>query len=65
MPRSLDAFCKRFGIVVTDDWTGADVPTLIKAGNWAGVEAHCLADLERTRLLAERIGVLTASGVAA
>jgi hypothetical protein len=60
MSRSLDAFCKRFGIVVTDDWTGADVPTLIKEGNWQGVEAHCRADLERTRLLAERVGVLQA-----
>lgn len=65
MPRSLDAFCKRFGIVVTDDWTGADVPTLIKAGNWAGVEAHCLADIERTRLLAERINVIPKTAVAA
>lgn len=65
MPRSLDAFCKRFGIVVTDDWTGADVPTLIKDGNWKGVEAHCYADLERTRLLAERIGVFGRMGVAA
>jgi hypothetical protein len=65
MPRSLDAFCKRFGIVVTDDWTGADVPTLIKEGNWDGVAAHCLADLERTRLLAERIGVLPKTAVAA
>jgi hypothetical protein len=65
MPRSLDAFCKRFGIVVTDDWTGADVPALIKQGNWDGVMAHCRADLERTRLLAERIGVLSATGVAA
>lgn len=65
MPRSLDAFCKRFGIVVTDDWTGADVPDLIKAGNWDGVAAHCRADLERTRLLAERIGVFSASEVAA
>lgn len=65
MPRSLDAFCKRFGLVVEDDWTGADVPTLIKEGNWEGVKAHCLADLKRTRLLAERIGVFSASGVAA
>lgn len=65
MPRSLDAFCKRFGIVVTDDWTGADVPALIKQENWDGVAAHCRADLERTRLLAERIGVLRAVEAAA
>lgn len=65
MPRALDAFCKRFGIVVEDDWTGADVGQLVKAENWHGVMAHCRADLERTRLLAERIGVLSASRVAA
>jgi hypothetical protein len=65
MPRSLDAFCKRFGIVVEDDWTGADVPTLIREGNWDGVMAHCRADLERTRKMAERLGVFTAAGVAA
>lgn len=65
MPRSLDAFCKRFGIVVTDDWTGADVGQLVKDGNWDGVSAHCLADLERTRLLAERLRVFSAAGVAA
>jgi predicted PolB exonuclease-like 3'-5' exonuclease len=65
MPRSLDAFCKRFGIVVEDDWTGAEVGELIATNNWDGVLAHCRADLERTRRLAERIGVVSATGVLA
>lgn len=65
MPRSLDAFCKRFGIVVEDDWTGADVAQLVREGNWDGVLAHCRADLQRTRMLAERINVLPKTAVAA
>lgn len=65
MSRSLDAFCKRFGIVVEDDWTGADVAELVRTGNWDGVMAHCRADIQRTRLLAERINVIPKTAVAA
>jgi hypothetical protein len=65
MPRSLDAFCKRFGIVVEDDYTGAEIGALVKAENWEGVMAHNRADLERTKRLAERLGVFSALGVMA
>lgn len=57
MRRSLTSFCRRFGIDVSDASTGQDVAALVAAGDWAAVEAHCRADVERTRLLAERLGV--------
>lgn len=60
MRRTLDSFCRRFGIDVQDTHSGKHVPELIAAGEWDAVKAHCLADLRKTRLLAERIGVLDA-----
>jgi 3'-5' exonuclease len=62
--RSLDFYCRRFGIDVADASTGKDVDALVKAGDWAGVANHCRADVEKTRLLAERIGVISAVAVA-
>lgn len=55
---SLDFYCKRFAIDVPDATTGKDVDALVKAGDWRAVHAHCRADIEKTRLLAERLGVL-------
>ncbi len=57
MRRTLTSFCRRFGIDVPDASTGKDMAALVAAGDWAAVEAHCRADVERTRLLAERLGV--------
>jgi hypothetical protein len=56
---SLDFYCKRFGIEVADDVSGADVDALVKAGEWDRVLGHCRADVQKTRLLAERLGLLT------
>ena len=58
--RSLSFYCKRFGIAVDDDSSGGDIDALVKAGDWAGVAAHCAADIEKTRQLAQRLGVLDA-----
>lgn len=58
MPRSLKAFCKRFGIPVDDDVNGADIPALIAANDWAPVLAHVTSDVRLTRELAYRIGVM-------
>lgn len=58
MPRSLDTFCRRFGIVVDDPTTGADIAAMVARDDWEGVEAHCRADVQRTRLLAERLHIL-------
>jgi hypothetical protein len=58
MPRSLKAFCKRFGIPVTDDVNGADIPQLVAENNWAPVLAHVTSDVLLTRELAYRLGVM-------
>lgn len=58
MPRTLKAFCKRFGIACDDAIGGADIPALVAAGDWAGVEAHVTSDLHLTRKLAEAINVI-------
>lgn len=60
--RSLDFYCKRFGIEVADPHSGKDVEALVAAGDWSAVAAHCRADLVKTRALAERLGILSAVG---
>lgn len=55
MKRTLDNFCRRFGIVIADETTGKDVAAMIAAGDYAAVAAHCAADVEKTRQLAQRI----------
>lgn len=55
---SLGFYCKRFGITVPDTTNGADIDAMVKADDWAGIEAHCRADVRKTRLLAERLGLV-------
>ena len=57
--RSLEFYCKRFGIVVPDEVTGADIGALVAAGEWRRVHDHVRADVEKTTELARRVGVLT------
>ncbi len=57
--RSLDFYCRRFGIQVDDATSGKDVDGMVRANDWTGVADHCRADLTKTRLLAERLGQLT------
>lgn len=56
--RSLDFYCKRFGIDVPDAVTGKQIGELVAAGDWPSVEAHCRADVLKTKALAERMGLL-------
>lgn len=56
--RSLSFYCRRFGIDVDDDVTGAGIAALVAAGNWPAVLRHCEADVEKTYQLAQRVGVL-------
>jgi uncharacterized protein YprB with RNaseH-like and TPR domain len=58
MRRTLSAFCKRFGIAVSDDTTGADIPKLVEAGAWDKVLAHVQSDVAITVELARRLGVI-------
>ena len=41
-----------------DPHSGKDIAALVAAGEWAGVEGHCTADILKTAALARRIGVL-------
>lgn len=52
MPRSLKAFCRRFGIPVSDPVDGKDVSQLITEGNWEAVADHCRSDVKLTQALA-------------
>lgn len=58
--KSLKFYARRFGIPVYDDISGKDVAAAVKAGEWDKVANHCLFDLDLTRALAERLGVLKA-----
>lgn len=63
--KSLRFYAKRFGIPIYDDITGKDVAAMVEAGEWRKIENHCLFDLDVTRALAERLGVLKLTPVAA
>jgi hypothetical protein len=65
MRRTLHAFCRRFGIHVNDSLKGSDVPALVEAGEWDQVLAHVTSDVQLTVALAQRLGVVKASEVAA
>lgn len=57
--RSLDFYCRRFGLDVPDDSvTGADIPHLVAESNWAAVADHCASDVMKVAALAKRLGYL-------
>jgi hypothetical protein len=56
--RGLDYHCRRFGIQVDDEFTGADVAKLWAEGAHDAVMSHCMADLLRIQRLAERLHVI-------
>ena len=56
--RGLDYHCQRLGIEVEDSVSGADVAGLWATNEVELIRKHCLADLMRIRLLAERLGVI-------
>lgn len=57
--RSLNWYCKRFGLDVPADVTsGKDIGALVAEGNWEAVAAHCEADVRKTKALAARMGLL-------
>jgi hypothetical protein len=55
--RSLAFYCKRFGLSALEG-NGAEIPALVAAGDWAGVEKHLVSDVEATAALAARLNVL-------
>lgn len=58
---SLDFYCRRFGVPITDTTSGADVDAMVRAENWGGIAIHCRADVLKTAALAERLGYLAAA----
>ena len=56
--RGLGYHCQRLGIQVEDVHSGKDIAQLWRDGDLNGIEAHCLADLDRIRQLAQRLGVI-------
>lgn len=62
--RSLDFYCKRLGIPHDDTVTGADIARLVAEGDWKAVSRHVYDDVQATRAIAERLGVIRV-GVAA
>lgn len=61
---SLDFYAKRFGFVVEDGLTGADIGTAVREARWHDIETHVLADVRKTALLAARCGYFTQPVVA-
>jgi predicted PolB exonuclease-like 3'-5' exonuclease len=64
--RSLKFYLNRFNIPNEDSTTGREIGGMVKAGDWAGVSAHCAADVMGTKQLAQRLGLIerTAAKVA-
>lgn len=56
--RSLGFYCRRFGIPSEDTTSGKDIAALVAANDWLAVGKHCQADVEKTALLAQRLGWL-------
>ena len=58
MRHTLARFAQRFGVQHDASISGADIPTLVAAGEWDQVRAHVHADVETTVALAEQLGVI-------
>lgn len=65
MRRTLHAFCKRFGIPVEDETSGADIATMVATDDWDGIKAHCASDVRLTLGLAQRLGYVNATDLMA
>lgn len=63
--RSLGWFARRFGLNTDDNFSGKEIAGLLEDGNWDAIKAHCESDVNLTRQLGERIGVLKRRPVAA
>jgi hypothetical protein len=56
----LDFYCQRFALQVPEDEvSGADIPGLVAANQWAKVHQHVESDVAKTAALAERMGHFT------
>jgi hypothetical protein len=65
MRQTCRAFAKRFGIAVDDTVAGAEVPSLIAAGDWEAVRGHVMSDVAMTVGLAQRLRIVDAAAMVA
>jgi uncharacterized protein YprB with RNaseH-like and TPR domain len=56
--RSLKFYARRFGIRFDDAVSGADIGSLVAAGEWDKVQAHVASDVALTMALGRKLGVL-------
>jgi hypothetical protein len=57
----MDYYCSRFRLdVPMDPFDGKDIAGMVLGGQWGQVQEHNRCDLVKTRMLAERLGVLDA-----
>lgn len=57
--RGLSFYCRKFGVDIPDDLTGADIAAAVQAGEWGKVESHVRCDILKTAALAEKLGHFT------
>lgn len=62
--RGLSFYAKRLGFDVPDTLTGADIAQAVAEGRWSDVAAHVRADVQKTALLAARVGCFHQKAVA-
>jgi DNA polymerase elongation subunit (family B) len=59
IPRDLKTSCRVFDVPTQNDSiSGADIQTLVNAGDWEAISAHCRADVELTVGLAKKLSHL-------
>src|SRR3990167_2369062 len=56
--RSLSFYARRFGIPHDDSVKGDQIAALVAAGEWEKVAGHARADVQTTKALAQRIGLI-------
>lgn len=62
----LSFYASRFGWPIVDTVNGSQIAELVKAGDWASVESHCLNDIKQTRFIAQKLKLIpSAESVAA
>lgn len=59
--RGLSFYAKRFGVDVPDALTGADIAQAVADGRWADIEAHVIADVQKTAAVATKCGLFTSA----
>lgn len=62
---SLKFYAKRMGFTTLDKVDGSQIAQLVKEERWQEIHDHCLSDIGLTHALANRLGLLKLTGVAA